>query len=314
MSIGDVLAKIKAGTQYVVQIPAEFQAAFDAGELEIMENSKTGKRWPTLIKKADSGKQKIVTPLSVINQDFVQGNPVQEIADSYHNILMEQQMNRLIVAVEETYHKVACIEHGQMDDRIGLLEGAKNALNLALYMPEGPERSRQITESRQQIFTAQGQIRKTLERRAGEFAALPKSAPGRFFRVLAKSSYLDEKDLEVSELQDYYELYLEATKLIAASYVMVGDLKTAEQEFKLSERDIESIDFSKVESIKYAHKSMPDMFYDAPVEYITDAKETFLEEAKSYDYIAIEVSGEELLEVIHNGKAEEISQADTEQC
>lgn len=43
VNMSKILAEIKAGTQYVVQIPAEFQAAYESGEMFIMENIKTGK-------------------------------------------------------------------------------------------------------------------------------------------------------------------------------------------------------------------------------------------------------------------------------
>ncbi len=40
-------------------------------------------------------------------------------------MLMQQQMTQLIAIVEETSIAVKRIEHGQMDDRIGLLEAGK---------------------------------------------------------------------------------------------------------------------------------------------------------------------------------------------
>ena len=38
-----------------------------------------------------------------------------------------------------------------------------------------------------------------------------------------------------------------------------------------------------------------------------------LDEARSYDYVALEVSGEKLLEVLGNGQAEEVQEAEAEQ-
>lgn len=52
------------------------------------------------------------------------------------------------------------------------------------------------------------------------------------------SGYLADKDREVSEMQEYYDLYLQATKLIAASYAIGGDLKTAEESFRIGEQFI----------------------------------------------------------------------------
>lgn len=313
LNMGEILSKIKAGTQYVVQIPAEFQAAYESGEMFIMENMKSGRKWPSLIRIAEDGKHKVVTPLPIAEQAIVQGNPVQELATSYHNMLMQQQMAQLGEMVARTYRVVEQIKQGQMDDRIGLLEAGRNGLILAMSLPEGEERRRQIDSSRQNLLVAQAQIEKTLERRAREFEPLPKSAPFRFIREVIHNGYLADKRRDVQEMQDYYDLYLQATKLLAASYAICGNLEAAEHTFRLSEFTIQSIDFSKVETIRYQHKGLTDMFYSAPAGYIAAERDICLEEAKNYDYVALEVSGEKLLEVLGNGQCEAVQETRTEE-
>ena len=313
VNLAEIWAEIKAGTQYVVQIPPEFQSAYEYGEMFIMQNQKNGKMWPMLMEIAENGHQQVVAPLPITEQAFAQGNPVQKLAGSYHDLLMQKQIENLTAMVENTYRLVERIEHGQMDDRIGRLEAGKNGLLLAMSMPEGDERRLQISSSRQNLLVAQAQIGQTIKRRAGEFEALPKSAPVRFLRELAHSGYLAEKRNEVQELQEYYDLYLQSTKLIAASYAICGDLKTAEESFKIGEQFMRTIDFSKVKTIGYQHKSASDMFYSAPAEYIEAERMICLDQAKNYDYVALEVSGEKLLEVLDNGQTKEISEANAEQ-
>ena len=313
VNMGEILAEIKAGTQYLVQIPAEFQEAYESGEMFIMENMKTGKKWPSLMKIAEDGRHQVVSPLPITEQAIVHGNPVQELANSQHNMLMQQQVAHLTELVERTYRVVEQIKHGQMDDRIGLLEAGKNGLILALSMPDGEERNRQIDSSRQNLLVAQAQIEKTLERRAVEFDPLPKAAAIRFMREFFHSGYLAEKKNDVQEMQEYYDLYLQATKLLAASYAICGNLETAEQTFRLSETTIQAIDFSKVKTIAYQHKALTDMFYNAPISYIEAEREVCMEEAKRYDYVAIEVSGEKLLEVLGDGKTKTIQKTGTEE-
>jgi hypothetical protein len=41
--MNDILAKVEAGTQYVVQIPAEFQKVYESGEYFIMQNAEPEK-------------------------------------------------------------------------------------------------------------------------------------------------------------------------------------------------------------------------------------------------------------------------------
>ena len=68
VNMGEILAEIKAGTQYVVQIPAEFQKAYESGEMFIMENMKSGKKWPSLMKIAEDGRHQVVSPLPIAEQ------------------------------------------------------------------------------------------------------------------------------------------------------------------------------------------------------------------------------------------------------
>ena len=57
---------------------------------------------------------------------------------------------------------------------------------------------------------------------------------------------------------------------------------------------------------------MSDMFCYHSAEYITAEKTICLEAAKAYDYVAIEVSGQKLLEVLNNCRAEEIQEESVE--
>lgn len=306
VNMADIVGKIQAGTKYVVQIPAEHQEAFETGQYFMMQNQKTGKMWPSLMKVAENGRNQVVTPLPIAEEGFFQGSPVQDLAVGYHNMLVQQQITQLTVMMEETYKAVERIEHGQMDDRIGLLEAGKNGMILAMTMPEGEERTMQINSSRLNLLTAHAQIGQTLQRRVNEFQPVSKHATVRFMKELSHSGYLARKDNEVCEMQEYYDLYLQATRMIAASYVVCGDLKTAEKIFEISEQTMDALDFKKVKSIEYSHGDMSKMFYHCPVEYITTEKQVCMEESKKYDYVAVEVSGEKLLEVIGNVRSEEI--------
>ena len=305
INVGDIIGKIEASTQYVVQIPAEFEQAFLFGEDFIMQNEKTGKMWPFLMKVAENGSNQVVTPLPIVEQTVLRGNIIQELSNSYHNILMQKQLAQLSAMVEETLLEVKRIEHGQMDDRIGLLEAGKNGIRIALSMPEGEERTLQIDSSRQNLLVAQAQIVKTFERRVSEFVPVSKTAIRRFIQELFHSGYLNNKDREVEEMQEYYNLYLQATTLLAASYAIFGNTKSAEEAFSLGEDRLKKIDFEKVKSIENIHRDITDMFFNHPVEYLTAEKKACLDDPKDFDYIAIEVSGQKLLEVFNNDGTDE---------
>lgn len=309
VSMGDILSKIHAGTQYVVQIPAEFQSAYESGEMFIMENMKTGKKWPSLMKIAEDGRQQVVTPLPIAEQAVVQGNPIQELANWQYQLVMQQQMNRLSDTVEKTYRAVKQIENGQMDDRIGLLEAGRNGLLWAMTMPEGNERDLQMNSSRQNLLVAQSQIMETLKRRVADFEPLPRMPLIRIAQEWFHTGYNAQKGRAVEEIQEYYDLYLQSTNLLAASYALCGYLDTATQTYITSENKLKEIDFSNVETICYEYKELKNMFYSDPVGYLATAQEMCLDKAKSYDYVALEVSGEKLLEVLGNGREKTVPEA-----
>ena len=77
----------------------------------------------------------------------------------------------------------------------------------------------------------------------------------------------------------------------------------AERVYELAEEDLSSISFDAMKTLRYIQKERNgDMFYYHPVEYITADKEACLEAAKDYDYIALKVSGEKMLEAFNDGK------------
>lgn len=49
INMNDILAKVEVGAKYVVQIPSEYQKAYESSEYFIMQNAETGKMWPFTI-------------------------------------------------------------------------------------------------------------------------------------------------------------------------------------------------------------------------------------------------------------------------
>ncbi|MFT5873188.1 MAG: hypothetical protein ACI8WT_002130 [Clostridium sp.] len=307
VNINEIIHNVKKGAEYVVQVPSEFQAGLDSGDYNMMENLKTGKMWPSLMKIGEDGRNKIVTPLSIKKQEFIQGNPFQEMTMGYHNLCMQKQINELSQLMERTLNIVKRIEQGQKGDRIGLLSSGKDQILLALSQKDEGSRNLALQLGRKSVFDSRGQLAEILKQRITDYEVVSKSSVVRFLREFASNGYLQGKDDEYQEIQEYFDLYLQATKMIVDSYAVVGDNENAERVFNISIEYMESIDFSKLKTIEFAHKYCKfEGIYDYSAEYLTTEKQACLEEAKQYDCLSIEVSGEKLLEVIANGKTEEI--------
>ena len=303
VNIADILHKVKKGAEYVVQIPAEFQGGFEAGKYWIMENEKTGKLWPTLMEVGADARNKIVTPLGVKKQSFVQGNPTRDIANSYHNMYLQQQMSELAGLIETTLQTVQRIEHGQMDDRIGLLEAGKQGVILALAQKDETSRSTAMLNAINNINVAQNQILLTFERRVSEFQPLPKSKLMQFIREMTSfNGYLDKRDNEYDEIQEYYGLYLYSTRLLAGAYAITGDTENAQRVFDMSIEKMNGIDFSRLKTIEYAHPDAEiEKLYEHITEYLLEEKRVCLEDAADYDCLSLKISGDYLLEALEDG-------------
>lgn len=310
-NILDVVNNVKKGTEFVVQIPTEFQAGFESGKYWIMENSKTGTQWPTLMQLGEDGRNHIVTPLAVKEKEFIQGNPARDIAENYHNMYMQQQMTELLDAVENTYKVVKQIEHGQLDDRIGRLEAGRQEIILALVQKDDNSRMLRLSDAINNISIAQGQIAETYKRRVHEFEALPKSKVSQFFIEFAKTGYFNRKADEYDEIQDYFSLYLDATRMLAGAYAITGDTETAKKVFELAIGKIQEVDYSNLKTIEYMYP-VEEKIYENTTEYLKTEQTICLEDAKVYDCLSVKVTREELLEVLNDVREQEVSEEETQ--
>ena len=300
-NIGQVVTKIEKGAEYIVQIPLKHKKAFDAGELLMNENMKTGVLWPTLYKKLETGKREFVDNLPVKKELRVKGNPFESIAQGYQNMYLQQQITELAEIMGRTLQVVERIEKGQKDDRVGLMKGAKDEILFALSLrPE--ECIQAIGNARSKLHTAQGQIFEALKTRVSEFKAIPESAWKRFRIEVMHEGTFEGWDKDFREIQSYYSLYFEATQLLADSYAVCGYTMLAENVYEKAEKSMASISFDAMKTLRYIHKKNSDMLYYHPVEYVTADKEACLEAAKDYDFLALKVSGAKLLEALNNGE------------
>ncbi|MBR4569335.1 MAG: (deoxy)nucleoside triphosphate pyrophosphohydrolase, partial [Candidatus Riflebacteria bacterium] len=311
INMANIVKEIDKTAEYVVQIPAKYKTQFESGEFFINKNKTTGVEWPSLMRKTENGQYRFVDDLPIKQQEFIQGNPFQDMCNSYHNIVMQQQLAEIADTVADTFEAVKKIEEGQQDDRIALIDTGKEQIRIALTLQDERLKREMLSQGANNLFLGKEQIGKALQRRVDSFQALPESGAPMLLASIVKPGFLDKKDNEVEEIQDCYFAYIEATKLIAMTFAYVGELNAIEQTFRKSKDFIKGIDFTRIKSIESSHKGVDfsEWFFNKPVEYLETQKTPCIEATKEYDYIQIELSGEELLEVIGNGR-EEISETE----
>lgn len=301
---GHTLTHIEKLKQYVVQVPLQYQKALDEGTYFINQNQTTGVMWPSLMEIKENGRWGFVDNLPIAEQELVRGNPMRDISINFYNLALQKQIAAIADAVERTYKVVERIEHGQMDDRIALLYSGREQIQLAMTLKDPEAKKHAIALGRQSLIDAKYQLGLALKRRIEEFEPLPKGWLAQRWMEYRHKGILSRRDDEFQETQDYYELYLEATKLLAASYVATDEIDAARKAYADSIDFMRTIQFGNVRTIQYVHKpkEIEDRFVFHPVAYIEAEQEDAEEDAKQYDYMIIEASGEELLEVLGDGE------------
>lgn len=189
LSAVDIIGKIQKGAEFIVQVPAQYQAELQAGALEMMHGAKSGKTWATLVRKLADGKQEIVCNCPITEQMRLQGNPVQNLSGVYQNLYMQQKLAELSEQVQEVYDAVLRIEQGQMDDRIGKLISGRNDAMRALENPKSEARERELELARSKISEAQSQIGQVFKSRIEDFKPIPESKLARQFQGDPESLY-----------------------------------------------------------------------------------------------------------------------------
>lgn len=175
---------------------------------------------------------------------------------------------------------------------------------LALTLQDENDKNEQMRLGIHNLLLGREQIGKAMARRIENFEPLPESRVVLFLNTLAHSNYQNKKDDEIENIQECYEMYLQATKMIAGTYAYKGEMTAVEQTFEDGIAFLDDIDFGKLKSIELAHRGvdLDDMFYNHALWYMEIEKKQFLESGKLYDYVAVEVTGDRLLEVLSDGR------------
>ena len=303
-----IIQGVKAGVQYVVQVPTEYQLGLDAGVYSVMENAKTGKQWATLVRTLADGKKEIVCNLPIKPEKVLQGNPMHDISMNMQMMALQQQIASLTELVQDVCDTVRRIEQGQTDDRFGLLLAGKEGVEQAMLIQDTALQKSKLAAAQQTLLEARGQIAATFRTKVNEFPAVPKSPIGRFGLELARGGSLARRDEAFDAIQLYYQLYLTATRLLADSYLYCNEHAAAKKAYAEAEAFLGSLDFSRVLTLRYMHPDddFSDTICERAVEYLDAERVSSFELARPSDYIEMTVSGEQILAAIGGVDHEEV--------
>lgn len=315
INVNDIVENIQKGSEYVVQIPAEFQRQYESGEYWIMKNSETGKEWPTLVRMGEDSRQKIVTPLSIKKESFIQGNPVQDLTQQFQMARLQSTIQEQTQLLETICKGVKHIQNGQMNDRIALIEAGKKEIAFALQRSESdPHRQTAIEFGISQLCLGQEQIYAELKLQIEGFDIIPKQKILQLAQGIVHSDYWDRKSEEYNSIVDLFELYRESTKYIAAAHILINEPQVVETVYSDAFAKLKELDYSNVQSIENMYSDEDySFFFKKDSKLLKKDKKECIKLSEKYEGLAIEVSGEQLLEAINHERERNESQSQTAQ-
>ena len=303
LDTANVIQNVKRGIEYVVQVPAEYQAGLEAGKYTVLAG-KDGRQWATLYEVLPNGKHSFACNMPIKPEALVQGNPMHDVSMNMQMMAMQQQLAKLTELVQDTYEAVKRIEQGQTDDRVGKLRAGKEGMEQAILIEDPVQRKIAVGNAQQLLLEARGQIGETLKSKVQAFPAIPKSQVAQFFARLSSGSYFSGKDAAFDAIQEYFQLYLWATKLLADSYYYIGETRAAEKAYKDAIAFVRSLDFTNVKTLQYIHpkEDLSDTVCELAVPYVLTEQAKSVELAKPYDTVELLLTGDEIKEAFENGE------------
>lgn len=306
IDLGCIADGLRKGKQFVVDVPVHVQAGLKSGRYSMLHGEDSGKTWATIVEKIPGEKDRIVANCPIHEEAVRAGNPLKELSGALVSLQLQQQMAALAELLGETYDAILRVEAGQRADRIGQLYAGRDGLLFALKVGDAQQRALAIATARGSLLEAQGKLGEVLRQLVEGFQPVMPSAPGRFLQEVFSRGFTDRQDDAYNLIVDYYEAYMQATQLIALSFIVCGEEESARAVYDASRRFFGGLDYRNVLTAFNAHADTPrsEHFY-YQIEGRLDADlDACLELARPCDRLEIPLEGSACLEVLENVRSE----------
>lgn len=299
----DKLPEVEPEKRYYLDLTKEMKDKLENGEAWFTEKAANGKPMGQLRHRVD-GKNVIMANPDIIAEQVPiapKGDPKQ-LSNGIYQMALQQQMAEMSHEMDEIQHTVKRIEAGQMDDRFAKIEAGEQTLRLAYRAADEKTQKELAANAIPQLQEGSESIKKVIKRRLAEFDPVP--SKGRSMRLkmwMSPTNYVEKKNREFDEIQDCFEYYDRAQKLLAISCMMLEEPGSMEEVFFQQEKFIKGLDTWKLESMKHLHYNIDfsNEWFCSPREYLDGTRLQYLDFTKeNYDMVSIEVTGQQMLEVL----------------
>ena len=282
---------------YIAKIPKHLEKDFAAGDLHFMVKSDTGENLGALV-----GADKM-------NRGFVrieEAAPVAtNLAGSLASLAMQQQMAQIADVVNEVRSRVIELKTIHDRDLLGTLRGMHKQLNQIKDTHDAEVRRQLTTQAITVLNDTLGKIEQRLIDELDQLPDVPKNKIIAGIKVFFSTGYLPKIEQGYELIQELFEYYLSAMQMLAYAYAFLGEDNVATSVFKPGNELCNNPNFPKMVKAEAlcADTSIGITWYKSPEKYLSKLSvETERILGGEEQYLTIEITGEQMLEVLDNGE------------
>ncbi|HEY5583087.1 MAG TPA: hypothetical protein VIK78_01180 [Ruminiclostridium sp.] len=287
--------------KYILDIPKYIQKGLKSGKYWLNKKVDSGKMLASVSHKVGNRKE-FLQNLTVKKERFTNDNALSGASDGMYRMVMQQQIVAMAMELQEVHNIVKKIEVGQTDDRFAEIDGAKLQLELASKALKRENQIAYINGAMPLLTAGSEKIKKALMRKINEFEEIPASKLQIYKKMFfSPGNYKNKKDNEVDNINEYFCFFAMSQKLMACASLMLYEPEAMLEIFRHQEEFLDSMDAKKIRTICNLHPELDfsEEWYSDPSRFIEVIKNQYIEYAnKKYDYISLEVTGNQLLEAL----------------
>lgn len=299
------MSEVQPEKRYYLDLTKEMKDMLEKGEAWFTEKGENGKPMGQLRHRVD-GKNVIMANPDIVeeNINISSGVDPKQMSNAVYQMALQQQMAEISHKMDEIQNTVKLIEEGQMDDRYAKIEAGENSLRLAYRATDEKNRKELIANAIPLLQEGSEAVKKAIIRRIDNFDRIP--SKGNVLRLkmwMSPTNYIEKKNREFDSIQNCFEYYDRAQRLTAVACLMMDEPGAMEEVFFQQEKFINSLDTEKLRSIKnlYYNIDFSNEWFYSPKEFLDNTRLQYLDFSKqNYNVVSIEVTGQQMLEVINN--------------
>lgn len=293
----NLVASIQKDVVYIARIPKHLEEGVKTGALTFMRKADTGESLGAIVGTDN------------LNRGFVRieeghlSNP--DILHSLSNLAMQQQLSQMAEVLDDVRNKVVILQETYDKSLVGSIRGMHKQLIQMRDTKDEGVRKQLATGAITILNDTRGKI---TERLLFELNQLPRT-PASLLKAAAKTFFVKGFNSQVTDgydkIQELFCSYLAATQIMAYVYFYLGEPLAYDDVFA---PDNDLINNKNIEKLILAERCvgcLEEAWYKQPELFLgriqKESEKLFL---NTNDAIEIELSGQQLLEVLINGEEE----------